>query len=172
VSGARIEVRLLAAPDAEAVGALRREALSSSPLAFASSPEDDRWREIVDVRRALEAAGEAAQFGAFDGQTLVGMVGIYRPEKTKMRHRAEIWGMYVAPRARGRGAGEALLAAAVALARTWPGVVQVQLSVSETAVEARRLYERAGFREWGREPRALSVDGRFVDETHMVLELG
>jgi hypothetical protein len=43
--------------------------------------------------------------------------------------------------------------------------------VTETASTAKRLYERAGFRSWGREPRALHWKGHFVDEDHLVLEL-
>jgi len=89
----------------------------------------------------------------------------------KRRHRALVWGMYVAVPAQGRGVGRALLAAAIAHARGWAGVEQIYLSVTETAVAARHLYETAGFRSWGREPRALQAEGRFVDEHHLVLEL-
>ncbi|HKA53073.1 MAG TPA: hypothetical protein VKJ47_05375, partial [Candidatus Binatia bacterium] len=53
----------------------------------------------------------------------------------------------------------------------WPGVEQVQLSVTEVAGEARRLYERNGFQEWGREPRALCWQGRYVTDFHMSLDL-
>ncbi len=52
-----------------------------------------------------------------------------------------------------------------------PGIGQLQLSVTESAGVARSLYEAAGFRCWGREPRALACEGRFVDEFHLVLEL-
>jgi RimJ/RimL family protein N-acetyltransferase len=48
----------------------------------------------------------------------------------------------------------------------------LHLGVTDAAVSARRLYEAAGFRSWGREPRALQWEGRFVDEFHLVLDLG
>ena len=165
-----VTVRALEPGDAEALVVLRREALASHPLAFASSPGDDRG-SVEFVRSTLADPASSAVYGAFLAGRLSGMAGVYRPEKVKMRHRAEGWGMSVAPAARGRGAGAALLGAVVEHARAWPGVVQVQLSVSEAAPEAARLYERAGFREWGREPRALCWDGRFVDERHLVLDL-
>ncbi len=44
--------------------------------------------------------------------------------------------------------------------------------MSESAVEAHRLYESAGFREWGREPRAFQWEGRFVDMIYLILDLG
>ena len=47
----------------------------------------------------------------------------------------------------------------------------VHLAVSEIATDARNLYDRLGFQEWGREPRALFSAGRFADESHMVLDL-
>ncbi len=92
-----------------------------------------------------------------------------RIDRVKMRHRAIVWGMFVTPAARGKGVGAALLRAAVDHARAWPGVLQVQLAVTEAAVHAQRMYVRAGFREWGVEPRALQWEGRHVDEHHMVL---
>jgi GNAT superfamily N-acetyltransferase len=96
---------------------------------------------------------------------------VMRAPKMKQRHAGSIWGMYVTPGARSGGAGGALLNAAIRQAREW-GLVQLQLGVMETALTAKRLYEAAGFRSWGREPRALHWKGRFVDEYHLVLELG
>jgi GNAT superfamily N-acetyltransferase len=124
------------------------------------------------VRNALADDCEQAVFGHFDGGDLAGMVGVMRDAKAKRRHTATIWGMYVAPPARHAGVGRALLEAAIACARRWPGVEQLHLGVTDTALSARRLYETLGFRSWGREPRALQWQGRFVDEHHLVLMLG
>jgi GNAT superfamily N-acetyltransferase len=110
-------------------------------------------------------------FGALAGDELCGMVGIIREAGAKERHRARIWGMYVAPPQRRRGLARALLQAAIDHARAWPDVDQLILSVTEAADPARRLYESAGFRVWGREPRALCWQGRFFDEDHLALDL-
>jgi GNAT superfamily N-acetyltransferase len=123
-----------------------------------------RWR--IGARRS----NRQAVFGCLEGDRLIGMVGVIRASKVKQRHTGSVWGMYVTPRARSKGAGRALLDAAIQQARNW-GLVQLQLGVTETASTAKRLYERAGFRSWGREPRALHWKGRFVDEDHLVLEL-
>jgi GNAT superfamily N-acetyltransferase len=99
------------------------------------------------------------------------MVGVSRVSRLKQRHTAFIWGMYVTARVRRRGAGRALLEAAIQQARAW-GLDQVQLGVTDPARTARRMYEAAGFRSWGSQPRALHWQGRFVDEDHMILDLG
>jgi hypothetical protein len=64
-----------------------------------------------------------------------------------------------------------LLQAAIVKAEMWQGVIEVHLAVSEVAAHAQRLYERNSFREWGKESRALWWEGRYLHETHMVLEL-
>lgn len=164
-------IRRLLPEDAAFLVALRREALESHPLAFGASIDDDRGLSLEFVRTALADVEEQAVFGCFEEENLIGMAGVIRASKVKLRHKAHIWGMYVSTRARGKGTGRALLGAAIDQARSWPGVEQLHLGVTDVAVEARSLYEAAGFRIWGREPRALQWEGRFVDELHLVLDL-
>ena len=164
-------VRVLAPADAEVLAALRAEALRDTPVAFASSPEDDRMGDVDSVRTTLSDAGEHAVFGAFVDGALVGMVGIGRIQKLKARHLAHVWGMYVQPAHRGRGLAEGLLRAAIERARDWEGVARIGIGVSEASPGARRLYERVGFRLWGTEPDALRVDGVSYAEHFLSLEL-
>jgi RimJ/RimL family protein N-acetyltransferase len=169
--GPSMEIRALEPDDAPQLIAIRREALSTVPLAFGASLEDDRGLSLETVRTSLADVARFAVLGAFEDGVLVGMVGVSRLDKLKSRHRAKIWGMFVTPPARGRGLGAALLGAAIDHARSWLGVVRVELSVFETAEDARRLYTRTGFHEWGREPRAMQWEGRFVAEHHLFLDL-
>jgi RimJ/RimL family protein N-acetyltransferase len=164
-------IRRLESIDIGAMQRLRREALESHPFAFAASAEDDLTLDSSFVERSVSSPAKSAVFGAVDNDRWVGMVGVYRIEGRKENHRAQLSGMYVAPAMRRRGAGLALLAAAIEQARTWSGVSQMQLSVTGASGDARRLYERAGFRVWGCEPRALQWKGQFVDEYHLVLPL-
>lgn len=163
-------VRLLRLEDATLLVSLRREALETDPLSFMASAEDDRGLSLEFVRNMLANHQEQAVAGAFEEGRLTGMVGLYRETKVKRRHVGGIWGMYVTPGARSKGIGRALLDAAIRQAREW-GLDQVQLGVMDTALAARRLYEAAGFRPWGVEPRALHWAGRFVDEHHLTLDL-
>ncbi|MCB9840896.1 MAG: GNAT family N-acetyltransferase [Phycisphaeraceae bacterium] len=164
-------IRLLTPDDAPAYLALRREMLVDSPLAFASSPGDDRFRDEGVVREFVSHARQAI-VGAFaDDGGLVGSVGLRAGHRAKMGHRAHVWGVYVSPPARGRGLGEAMMRRAVAVAAGWGGVTSVALSVSARSHAAIAVYERVGFRAWGVEPGAVVLDGACVDEVHMVMML-
>jgi len=118
----------------------------------------------------LTGEGESTVFGAFAPE-LMGTIGLYRDGRKKTAHKAQLWGMFVAPEDRGEGVGRKLLAAAIAHVRTLQGVTQAQISVSATAPEAKRLYESCGFQVWGAEPRALCLDGRFITQYHLSLSL-
>ncbi|MBS1911375.1 MAG: GNAT family N-acetyltransferase [Bacteroidetes bacterium] len=163
-------IRLLDERDAEPYYHLRRGSLIESPLAFGSSVADDRASTLDAVRDMLSRAPDAVVIGAFVPE-LAGAVGLIRNHQIKSSHRAFIWGMYVSPGHRGGGIGPRLIEAALAHARSLPGVTTVHLSVTEAAEGARRIYERAGFRVWGAEPDALRHEGRSLTEYHMVLRL-
>jgi len=164
------EICLLGPADAAALYRLRRESLLAEPLAFLASPEDDLASSEEAVRVMLTRAPEAVVFGA-RAQELVGLVGLHRGTAHKAAHKANLWGLYVSGAWRGRGLGARLVQAAVTHARTLPGVSTVRLGVSESAVDARRLYERCGFTPWGVEPDAIRCAGRSLAECHMQLAL-
>ncbi|HIC79978.1 MAG TPA: GNAT family N-acetyltransferase [Kiloniellaceae bacterium] len=164
------DIRILTVADAAALLALRREALEQAPLAFLSSPEDDIASSVEAVAALLRGETGSAVFGAFTPY-LAGMAGLYRERHAKAAHKAHLWGFYVRPAARRQGFGGRLLDVALEHARGLEGVTSVRLSVSAAAPKARVLYERAGFRVWGREPDALRHDGQTVAEDHMALDL-
>ena len=155
---------------AAAIRVLRLRALREEPTAFLASYEEDvvDWTDEF-ISASLSKPRGTGVFGAFE-ETLVGMVGLLRETRTKSRHRARIWGMYVAPEARTRGLGRALLEAAIAEARS-VGIEHLELTVAAPQSRARTLYERAGFRAIGTIHAAMRVNGDDVDEDFMVLSL-
>lgn len=163
-------IRALTAEDLDAYVALRREALLDTPLAFAASPGDDFASSAEALRESMKKAPDWMLFGAFE-ERLIGSVGLFRDRHLKAAHKMHVWGMYVTPAHRGRGVAAALLAAAIAHARTVPGIDWIHLGVSEAAAAARRVYERAGFTIWGTEPDALRDGDRSVVEHRMALRL-
>ncbi len=167
---AKAKIRQMKPSDAGQVFALRRSAVSDSPLAFLASPEDDVASSVEVVRELLSHAPDSVVFGAEAGE-LVGMLGVFREKAAKAAHKACIWGMYVAPAYRGNDIGRHLLRAAVSHARRLQGVATVNLTVAETAMAARRLYETEGFEVWGVEPDAIRHGRDAVADYHMQLVL-
>ncbi|MEJ7902172.1 MAG: GNAT family N-acetyltransferase, partial [Thermomicrobiales bacterium] len=107
---------------------------------------------------------------AADG-SVVGMTGLAGRNRPKLRHRMDIWGVYVAPECRGHRIADRLLGAAIDYAKQVEGVLQLHLQVVSSNLAATRSYERAGFKRWGRMHRADIIDGQALDNDFMVLML-
>lgn len=168
-------IRILTPDDAAAFQALRLRGLRESPAAFGSTYENevDTPLDRIAERLARGAGREDVMFGAFvdDGGTLVGLAGLSRQNGPKSRHRAGVWGMYVASEARGRGVGRALMQALIAHARTLDSVERLTLGVELGNEPARALYHSFGFVTYGIEPDAYKLNGEYWDTEMMTLDL-
>ncbi|GGR96835.1 GNAT family N-acetyltransferase [Deinococcus sedimenti] len=165
-----MQVRRLTPGDAPAYRVARLAALQTDPAAFLmTAPEfAAQTEEALAARLAPDAAG--VTLGAVvDGQ-LLGLLTLMRESAPPLAHRVNVYGVSVAPQARGQGLGEALVRAGVTLACSWAGVTSLHLAVMDTQDAARRLYERCGFRVWGTQPDAVRRDGRVHAEHWLVLE--
>ena len=149
---------------------LRRRMLVDSPWAFSADPEDDPASDVSRVAAELGKEDDAI-LAIAEGPELVAALGVARRRGAKFAHRALIWSVFVDSAHRRQGHGAALLARAIELAKGWPGIDYIDLSVSAGSPEAKALYERFGFRAWGTEPEATQVRGRRYDEHHMTLRL-
>jgi ribosomal protein S18 acetylase RimI-like enzyme len=159
----------LAASDAARFQALRLAALLDMPEAFvASHSEEEHLPLSAFEARLVERPGHAV-FGAFDGDDLVGITGLARETLLQTLHKGHIWGMYVAPVARGRGVGRELMQAALAHARATPGIAKVTLSVDTANFAAIALYESLGFVVFAREADAVRLHGQQRDDLQMHL---
>ncbi|HEY9722830.1 MAG TPA: GNAT family N-acetyltransferase [Oscillatoriaceae cyanobacterium] len=167
-----ILIRRLERADVPALIEVRLLALQESPDAFGASYEEYAARGPQGNADWAHDRLDTGVWGAFLGDRLVGMVGLKPETSLKSRHHATIWGTYVAPEGRGLGLGRGLMQAAIAHARTLPGVDWVQLGVGAGQTAAHGLYQALGFEAWGRQPAALRVNGRDLDEIFMALKLG
>lgn len=164
-------VRRLTPADALSLRQLRLDALRETPEAFGSSYEEEHTLTLDDIRGWIAPADDSAMFGVFAHDALAGMVGVARQRKLKMRHKAHIWSMYVAPDRRGQGLARLLMRAAIEHAAGMRGVRKVQLSVTANNDAAFNLYVTLGFEEYGHECEALCVNGVLYDELLMALPL-
>lgn len=160
-----MNIRLLSSQDAAAYQRLRLRALQESPTAFSSSYEDEAGRTLAEIAARVTPAvdGAICTLGAFADDELAGFVSLIHPQRKKLRHGAELAGMYVAPEYRRRGYGHALMNAVIARAQSLDGVRQLKLGVNATNKAALQLYQSAGFIPVGMEPDALCIDGRYYD---------
>lgn len=86
-------------------------------------------------------------------------------------HVLGVMGLAVAPEARRRGVGTALLAAAEEQARA-RGARKLSLRVLSTNESALRLYERLGFEREGVLRDEFCINGRYLDDVIMAKHLG
>jgi RimJ/RimL family protein N-acetyltransferase len=158
--------------DATRYRKLMLEAYELAADAFTSTAEERAAQpESFWVRRIADPKGMSAAFGAFEGQELVGTVALEFSAKPKTKHKALVIGMFVSPAVRGKGAGRALLDAAIEYARAREGILLLNLTVTEGNEAAVSLYRSAGFHAFGVEPMAILTPSGYKGKVHMCLQL-
>lgn len=159
-----VQVRRLFPDDFEIWKEIRLEGVKNHPTSFGGSFEEESLRSDEKWRSSLLASNI---FGAFIQEKIVGCLGYYICDGQKMKHRANVFGMYIRPEARGKGVGKILLSHVHDHAKH--SVMQLHLTVLTTNFAAINLYLKCGFVIYGTEPRSLKVDGTFYDEYMMVM---
>ncbi|MBE2267064.1 MAG: GNAT family N-acetyltransferase [Anaerolinea sp.] len=168
-----MDIRPLVPDDAESYVAIWRRALTEEPTAYGASAEDPDMFALEPARqRIAHTMPYNPIFGVFiDGQQ-VGLSSVfYQENRAKVRHRAQIHQVYVAPEMRGRGVGKAMMEQVIAFVRTIPDVEELHLSVTVGNEAARRLYIGLGFVPYGIDPRVLKFGGAYYDLERMALML-
>jgi GNAT superfamily N-acetyltransferase len=140
--------------------------------------DPDAFTATVDERAALPLAfwegrlapGDSAAeivLGALIDGRLAGALGVAFAQRPKLRHKASLFGMYVAHDARRRGLGRLLVEAALDEARRRDGIILMQLSVTEGNPAPQGLYAACGFVTYSVEPMGVRSDGGFAAKVHM-----
>jgi ribosomal protein S18 acetylase RimI-like enzyme len=161
-----IEIRRLAQTDAVLYRGIRLEALQANPEAFGSTFEVENAQPLSWFSDRL---GGSTVLGAFRNAELVAIAGFAVQQGQKEAHKGILWGMYVRHAARKASVGRRLVEAICNLARQQ--VELIQLSVVRDNEQARSLYGRLGFLEYGVEKNALKQGGRYHDEVLMAKDL-
>jgi ribosomal protein S18 acetylase RimI-like enzyme len=165
-----MHIRQLTEADVEIYRELRAYGLRESPRAFTNSYEEFSQRTLDSIAQQFRSH-ENFTLGALEDNQLVGMVGFYRENALKLRHKGYLVSMYVLPEYRSRGIARALLVEAIDRAKRLPDLKQLLLGVVITQITAKRLYESLGFVVYGREPDAVKIGDEHFDEEFMLLKL-
>ena len=160
-------IRQLTPGDAALYRSIRLAGLKESPEAFGSTFDAEFTKPLAWF---FDRLSSSIVFGAIRDAKIVGVAGFAVRQEEKEAHKGLLWGMYVHPDARGAGVARRLVEAVIAHAR--PHVELIQLSVVVGNEQARRLYARLGFVEYGIEKNSLKYRGRYFDEILMAKQLG
>ncbi|MFS0671788.1 N-acetyltransferase family protein [Ornithinibacillus sp. 179-J 7C1 HS] len=164
-------IRLLDPTDAKQYATLRLEALKENPEAFSASFEEESEKENPIQLYEKRFSNTHYNLGAFDEETLVGMVSLVPETKLKLKHKANIFAMYVTPDYRGKGIGKALLEAAINQAKQIEGLIKINLAVVSINYGAKALYKQMGFETFGIDEKAIKIRNVYLDEEYMSLFL-
>ena len=156
-------IRWLDAADAEEFRALRLGALERHPCEFGAAYQE----EAAQTCASAPLPGPRNRLRRFFDGALQGVAGFGALPGAKKCHKGVLWGVYVAPGARGKGLGRALVSGVIEHARA--EVDQLHATVVTVNQAARDLYQNLGFHPYGLEPRALKVGDRYYDQELMVL---
>jgi ribosomal protein S18 acetylase RimI-like enzyme len=159
-----IEVRPARPGDERALVALDRATWTTLSSPAPQPPELD-WSffsEKVEIRDVLVAVAD----GEVAGYVRLGRASVLAASD----HVVMINGLAVAPALQRRGVGRALLDAAAVEARA-RGARRLRLRVLAHNEAARRLYERCGYVVEGMLRAEFRLDGEYVDDVLMALDL-
>lgn len=121
-------------------------------------PSLDRWRK----RLAEPPEGSFNLLACVQGEA-IGQLGLFTfPNNPRRRHVGQI-GMAVRDDWQGKGAGTALMQAAVDLADKWLNLTRLELEVYTDNEPAIRLYKKFGFIVEGTQRQFAYRDSQFVD---------
>lgn len=127
---------------------LRLRALEDSPEAFGSTLAEVIARDTEHYWRQGVSPPMVPFVAEVDGAP-AGMARLMFPDHPD---RAELVSVWVAPEARDRGVGHALVASGIDHLAAHHPLTRLRLAVVETNMPARRLYEGCGFAVIGRNP--------------------
>jgi len=166
-----IQYRKLKSKDSKLYRDLRLESLKEYPDSFCSSYAD----QVVKPKLAFETyieQGHSEKFiiGAFLEDRLIGICGFYRPDEGRSEHRGEIIQMYVKPDYQGRKIGQTLLQATLDEAFALPDLEHIELGVLTNGKSANRVYERAGFQEYGLQKNFFKKGNAYSHQRLMVIQ--
>lgn len=171
-----MNIRFLEENDAVIYSQLRLNSLVESSFAFSDSYEDQFNKSIIDYQLEIKKTGdplESFTLGAFSNQNqLIGFVKFKRDHRSKARHRAMLYSLYVEPNHRRKGIGKKLITKLFNTIEPISGIEQLQLSTIISKNSLVEFYKSFGFEKLGDIIKDdLIIENQYVDGLYMVKHL-
>ncbi|MGB1012237.1 MAG: GNAT family N-acetyltransferase [Thiolinea sp.] len=164
-----MNIRKIGPNDAAAFSALRLEVIEKNPVQMGLSHEEELTRTLDSFREQLTFTPPNAMFGGFSEGKLVATAAVgYTSKFPSSRHKMVMWGVFTSPRFRRKGFSRGVVEAAIQNAFR-NGVRRINLQVYVPNEPALNLYKSIGFTEYGVEPEAIHLDGKYYDGVHMTI---
>jgi ribosomal protein S18 acetylase RimI-like enzyme len=160
-----LSIRRLDEKDFAAFHALQLRSLKDHPESFLIDLDEVNERPLEQSERQFMSR---VCFGAFVADELVGYAGLNRHRGKKVRHKAGIGGVYVAPEMRGKGVARRMIEAAIEEAKAC-GIELLLISANSSHPATIGLYKSLGFEPYGIEKHILKLaNGSYVDDVLMM----
>lgn len=171
-----MEIKFLQEKDALSYKELRLYSLKESPFSFSDSYEDQKNKSLSDFQNEIikiDNPLESFTLGAFNNENqLIGFVKFKRDGRSKARHRASLYSLYVKPDYRKNGIGRKLVEELLNSIINLTELKQLQLSTIITKDSLVNFYRSFGFKKLGGIIRKdLIIDNQYVDAIYMVKHL-
>lgn len=168
MSETQVVIRRLGDDDVEQYRDVRLESLQFEPEAFPTRYDEASAEELGYFQGLLR---KNIVMGLFEDEELIGVAAYgKREDRPKMAHTGRIWGIYIKPKARGKGYGKQILSET--LNHVPAGIERVYMSViARESDPTDALYEKLGFETYGRRPKSLKDNDTYYDQVLMVKEL-
>lgn len=171
-----MNIRFLDENDCFVYREIRLASLKECPFAFSDSYEDQLNKSLLDIQievKKIINPIESFTLGAFSEQNhLIGFVKFKRDNRSKARHRASLFSLYVKPDYRGEGIARKLI---IELLKTIEPIIelkQLQLSTIISQNSLFEFYKKFGFKKFGGIiKKDLIIENQYVDAIHMVKHL-
>ena len=168
----QIAFRTLTPEDAAAFLEIRLGSILTDPEAYIMSRTEEEKETVASIVTRICSdivPPEKFVIGAFATTKLIGISAFYQEKWENLRHKGELWGVYVDPQYRQQGIARSLVTQTIEMARLIPGLEQIKLEVS--GAMQKRFYESLGFSAWGTEIACTKIADKPVTWEHMTRTL-
>lgn len=102
-------------------------------------------------------------FGLFNEGELKGVAALTRKNSEKYQHKAFLWGMYLYPDCRKKGASKLLMDHCLSWAKAQQGLESIILFVTASNTAGMKFYQKYDFQCYGTEKRHMYAAGSYHD---------